>query len=157
AGLILDHNRIACAGAGGCVGIQIMDGMSAQLSGNSVFTTTPSLAYVLDSDQIIWGAKNSYPSSQGDIDPVSAASNMLIPDDPHTIVVSGASTVNQISTYDQARVGAGVAYVTVTNGGSGFSSGATTTFTGGSCSTPPAAIAYRNGAGVISGVRMSNY
>lgn len=156
AGLILDHNRIVCV-TNGCIGIQVEDGMSVQLSGNSVFTTAQYLAYVLDSNQVQWGAPNKAPSGFGDVDTVASASTLLIPDDPRTVSVAGSSTVNLIQTYSQNRIGYGVAYVTVTGGGASYTSAPAVSFVGGSCSTQPTASAIISGDGHVAGVRMGVY
>lgn len=157
AGLVLDHNRIVCVGAGGCSGIAMYDGGTAQLSGNSVLTTTNNLAYQLDSNFISWGAKNTLPAGglQADADAVTAATQMSIPDDPKTLYITGTTTINNILTYDQARIGAGVAYVTLTAGGSSYTSAPSVAFTGGTCSTQPTAIALLAGNGVVAGIRLT--
>lgn len=157
-GLVLDHNRITCVGVGGCIGIADSDGMAIQLSGNTIFSTTNNLAYVLATNSVQWGAKNWNPSSvQGDADAVTAASTMLIPDDPRTLIMSGTTTVNNIQTYDQNRVGTGVPYLTLTAGGSGYTSVPTVAITGGTCSTTPTAQALVSGNGVVAGLRMLGY
>lgn len=156
AGLVLEHNRIVCVNSG-CIGIQIMDGMSVQLSGNTVFTTAPYLAYVLDSNLVQWGAPNKVPPGFTDADTIASASTLLLPDDPHVVSVTGSSTVNLIQTYSQNRIGYGVAYVTVTGGGANYTSPPAVSFVGGSCSTQPTASALVSGDGHVSGVRMSVY
>jgi hypothetical protein len=157
AGLVLDHNRIVCATVGPCVGIALEDNMGAQLSGNSIFnSTSPANAYELTSNQVTYGAKNLYNNSNGDSDTVATGSNLIIPDDARTIQTTGTTTVQAILTQSQARVGAGVPYVTLTAAGSGYTSPPTVTITGGTCSTTPTAQAFITGNGIVAGVRMTN-
>src|SRR6185312_11533856 len=125
--------------------------MSAQLSGNTILTSNPALAYELYSPSITFAGKNVNGLQTGVSDVVASASTMLIPDDPVALFVSGTTTVNNIRTYSQNTAGFGVVGFNMGSNGSGYTSQATATFTGGACSIQPTAVMYINATGVVTG------
>jgi len=82
--------------------------------------------------------------------------NLIIPDIYQYAYTNSSQTLNNITTSSVNAVGTGIAYITMTNGGTGYTSVPTVTFTGGGGSGA-AATAIVSNAGVVMGVRMTAF
>lgn len=148
-------NTAVCT-SNSCIGVGIKNGAQAYLSGNDVEGTTAANSYLINSQNVSWGARNTFNGNNGLVDVVASANALQIPEDATSIYVTGTTTINTILTYSQALYNGAVAYQGVSAGGSLYSSAPALSWTGGSCSVAPAGTAFIDGAGIVRAVRMTN-
>jgi parallel beta-helix repeat protein len=87
---------------------------------------------------------------------IASATTLVVPDWSDTISITGTTAITDIKSYSQNAYFEKVAWVEVTNGGSGYTSAPTVSFSGGGGSNA-AATAYIGSAGTVTGVLLSNY
>lgn len=152
-GVIIENN-FCLLSASTQTGVFIDQGPSGVVLRNNVVQGgTDNLAFIVESaDAFVSG--NVRTASQGGMS-ISSATTLVIPDAIDHFIVNGTTTIADIRTYSQNSLYQKVAWVEVTNQGSGYTTVPTVAFSGGG-GTGAAATAYIGDDGKVRGVIMTN-
>lgn len=153
-GVSISNNMISMA-ANTQVGIEVRqggDGLAVQ--GNLIRGSTSNNAIQLATDSVNCANNVFVPDIGGTV--IASTATLVVPDWSETITVTGTANITNIRTYSQDAYHEKVAWVKVTNGGSGYTSAPTVSFSGGGGSNA-AANAYVGSNGTVTGVLLTNY
>jgi hypothetical protein len=104
-----------------------------------------------------WNIKRNTWKSDGKWDGNIVSNSVVVPELYDDVAISGAATtITKFTTYTWDTYKDKVTWVSVTNGGTGYTSAPTVVFTGGGGSGA-AATAYIDQAGIVCGIRMTNF
>lgn len=138
------------------VGIYLHQGPEeCRVTNNSVTGGTANLAIVIESPSCYVRGNHNGAYIVGYT--LASAASLLVPDWVELAVISGNTTcTGGIDTYSRSSFSGKVAWVKVTNGGSGYTSAPTVSFSGGGGASA-AATAYIGANGTVVGVIVTNY
>ena len=140
-------------------GIVVSDGVVGAFITDNKFqgAIANNFLILIAADAVVKGNRSTN-SIEAVVTAIDGSGNLIVPDIFEMVLTNSTTTITSINYYTgKTVVGAGgIGWVTVTAGGSGYSSAPTPVFTGGG-GTGAAATAIIDKNGAVVGVRMTNY
>jgi hypothetical protein len=149
-------NNMITMSANTQVGIEVRQGGDALvIHGNLIRGSTSNNAIQLATDSVDC-AKNVFFANIGTT-VVASAATLVVPDWVETVSITGTTAITGgINSYSQNAYLQKVAWIEITNGGSGYTSNPTVTISGGGGSGATA-LAYVGSTGAVTAVLLTNY
>jgi hypothetical protein len=149
-------NNMITMSANTQVGIEVRQGGEGLVvHGNLIRGSTSNNAIQLATDSVDC-ANNVFLSDIGTTS-IASAATLVVPDWAETVTVTGTTAITGgINSYSQNAYLQKVAWIKITNGGSGYTSNPTVTISGGGGSNA-AATAYVGSTGAVTAILLTNY